>query len=218
LRLASGSLLLSILLLACSCSALQRHHDAKPEVIRQTEAALSDAGFRAIGIDTSDHASLASTLPPHEIRSYGAQSRTVYWYYDPDLCGCLYEGDQPSFDRYQLAMRQQHDTEIYASESRDEEVASLNAINGGIFPPPIFLLGVGGIYGGYGGYPVPPPGGGHHHHPGGNPGAGNPGAPGHIPAPGHSSGPVVGGPGIGGGGHGIGGGHGMGGGHGGHGH
>ena len=72
-------------------------------------------------------------LPPDEIRSYAAQSGTVYWYYDPDICVCVYEGHQNEFDRYQMALRQESDTAQYAAESDDQQVASLNALNGAFF-------------------------------------------------------------------------------------
>jgi len=119
---------------------------------------LSDAGFTTIKLDTSDKVGLVQDLPPHEIRSYAAQAGTVYWYYDPDVCSCVYEGHQNEFDRYQMAMRQQNDTAQYAAESGDQEVASLNALSGAFFPPP--LIWVGGFAPRYFGHG---PGGGSHH-------------------------------------------------------
>ena len=62
------------------------------------------------------------------LRSYAAQSGTVYWYYDPDICECVYEGHQGDFDRYQMAQRQETDTAQYAAQSSDQQVASLNAL------------------------------------------------------------------------------------------
>jgi hypothetical protein len=52
-----------------------------------------------------------------------------------------YEGHQGDYDRYQMAQRQESDTAQYAAQSNDEQVASLNALNGGFFPPPIFWIG-----------------------------------------------------------------------------
>ncbi|MGA7873270.1 MAG: hypothetical protein WCA22_20460 [Candidatus Binatus sp.] len=117
---------------------------------------LSDAGFTTIKLDTSDKVGLVEDLPPHEIRSYAVQSGKVYWYYDPDICACVYEGHQSEFDRYQMALQHQDDPEQYAAESNDEQVSSLNALNGTFFPPPIFWIGgfnpgPRGYYGGHGG-------------------------------------------------------------------
>jgi len=158
-------------LIASGCAAYRHYEASRPETIRKTEAMLSDAGFIAIKIDTSDKVGLVQDLPPYEIRNYKAQSGAVYWYYDPDVCSCVYEGHQNEFDRYQMAVRQQNDTEQYAAESEDQEVASLNALNGMFFPPPLIWVGgfapgphIGGGHGGShgGGYNGGGSHGGHH--------------------------------------------------------
>lgn len=128
--------------LSASGCALYRHYqDSKPETVRKTEAMLSDAGFTTIKVDTEEKGGLVEDLPPDEIRSYKIESGDVYWYYDPDICECVYEGHQGDYDRYQMAQRQESDTAQYAAQSDDEQVASLNALNGTFFPPPIFWIG-----------------------------------------------------------------------------
>ena len=155
-------------LIVSGCSLYRRYEASKPENVRKTEAMLSDAGFTTIKLDTDDKVGLVEDLPLHEIRSYAAQSGTVYWYYDPDICGCVYEGHQSDFDRYQMASQHENDAAQYAAESNDEQVASLNALNVGFFPPPIFWIGgiapVPHYYGG-GGYRG---GGGRRHFGGGS--------------------------------------------------
>ena len=128
-------------LIFSGCAAYRRYEASKPENVRRTEAMLSDAGFTVIKLDTDDKVGLVEDLPPDEIRSYAAQSGTVYWYYDPDLCECVYEGHQGEFDRYQMAREHENDTAEYAAESDDEQVASLNALNATFFPVPIFWIG-----------------------------------------------------------------------------
>ena len=136
------------------CAIYRRYEASKPETVRKTEAMLSDAGFKTIKVETDDQGGLVEDLPPDEIRKYSAQSGAVYWYYDPDICVCVYEGHQGDYDRYQVAQRQESDTAQYAAQSDDEQVASLNALNGGFFPPPIFWIGgeapvfIGGGHGG----------------------------------------------------------------------
>ena len=149
-----------LLALTLSDCALYRDYEAsKPETVRKTEAMLSDAGFTTIKVDTDEKGGLVEDLPPYEIRSYKAESGAVYWYYDPDICLCVYEGHQGEYDRYQMAQRQESDTAQYAAQSDDEQVASLNALNGGFFPPPIIWIGgiapvphFGGGGGGFGGH------------------------------------------------------------------
>ena len=154
-------------LIMLGCAATHRNDASQPEEINKTEAMLSDAGFRTIKIDTSEPVGLAMSLPLRELRSYDAQSGTVYWYYDPDICSCVYEGHRDEFDRYKMLVRQQNDTVQYVAESEDEEVASLYSLNPNFFPPPIFWVGGdahaqgGGHGGGHGGMHGGAHGGGH---------------------------------------------------------
>jgi hypothetical protein len=151
-------------LIVSGCSMYRSYEAGKPETVRKTEAMLSDAGFTTIKVDTDEKGGLVEDLPPHEIRKYTAQSGTVYWYYDPDICACVYEGHQSDYDRYQMSQRQESDTAQYAAQSDDQQVASLNALSGAFFPPPIFWIG------GFAAIPHSPGGGlprGGHHFPGG---------------------------------------------------
>jgi hypothetical protein len=138
---------------------------------------LVDAGFQKIVIDPSDTDSLASHLTPYELRSYPASGGQVIWYYDPDQCTCVFEGSQDACDRYQMLVRQQSDLAQYAAQSEDQEIVSLNAMNGTMFPPPIFWIGGssergrrGGRGGGHGGGHGA---GGHGGHGGGGHGGGH---------------------------------------------
>jgi hypothetical protein len=129
------------MLIVSGCAATRRYEAWRLEEVNQTETMLSDAGFKTVKIDTSEQVGLAQNLAPHELSSYAAQSGTVYWYYDPDICSCVYEGHQNEFDRYTMLLRQQRDTARYVAESEDDEVASLYSMNPTCFPPPIFWVG-----------------------------------------------------------------------------
>jgi uncharacterized membrane protein YgcG len=128
-------------MLASGCSAYRQYQASKPDNVRKTEAMLTDAGFSTIKLDTDDKVGLVEELPAHQIYTYKTQSGAVYWYYDPNICGCVYEGHQGEFDRYQEARKHEDDAAEYAAQSEDQEVAQLNALNGGLFPPPIFWIG-----------------------------------------------------------------------------
>jgi hypothetical protein len=182
--------------IAPGCSVYKHYQAAKPENVQKTEAMLTDAGFHTIQIDnsSSEQAGLAANLPTYELRQYAASSGSVYWYYDPDICSCVFEGDQAAFNSYQMAQQQRHDIAEYASQSQDQEVASLNALNGRMFPLPILWLGSGGFYSGFFH-------GGGIGHGGGGLGGGGRGGGTHIGG-GRSTGGGGGGGGHGGGGHG----------------
>jgi hypothetical protein len=100
-------------LIVSACAATRHYETSRPEEVSKTEAMLSDAGFKPTKIDTSEQVGLAKNFSPHEIRNYYAQSGTVYWYYDPDICSCVYEGHQDEFDRYEMLVKQQSDTAKY---------------------------------------------------------------------------------------------------------
>ena len=175
--------------------------------VRDTEAKLEDAGFTKVLVDTPSE-DLAQ-LPTFKLNQYQTASSMVFWYYDPDYCRCLFEGNQAEADRYELARQHQNDLAQYQENETEESVAQqglmASAFNGAV-PSPFFWGGWGawygygvGYYGGSGGYR----GGGLH-----NPKLGG----------GRGKGGGLGGGGrhIGGGGHGFGGGRGFG--HGGVGH
>ncbi|MGH7815259.1 MAG: hypothetical protein ACREQI_14795, partial [Candidatus Binataceae bacterium] len=123
---------------------------SRPAAIRKTEAMLAQAGFGKIDVETNDQAGLVSHLTPYELRRYELANGQVYWYYDPKICACVYEGNQNCFGRYQMLVWAERNLEQYAAQSQEYEVDSLNLLNPYYFPPPIWLLP-------YGGAPYPRP-------------------------------------------------------------
>ena len=132
--------MLSAVMLA-GCAASRRYEASRPEKVEITEAMLSEAGFRTIKVDPSENVGLVSDLAPHEIGTYDAVSGTVYWYYDPRICSCVYKGRQDEFDDYQMLVTQQNDTAQYVADSDDTEISSLYTLNPTYLPPPAFWGG-----------------------------------------------------------------------------
>jgi hypothetical protein len=153
-RRAIAALLAAIITLISACSLYQRYEAQKPENIQAKETLLTDAGFKRMEIDAA-HREQMDGLEANELRYYDSADGRVYWYYDPTVCQCIYVGDNPAYDSYVLAARQQQDIAQYVSESEDADAASLYAFNGAMFPPPIFLFGgglaAGGAFGGFSG-------------------------------------------------------------------
>jgi hypothetical protein len=117
--------------------------------IAQTEAMLTEAGFHPVELSSPDQVELAKSLPTHEMHYYDTGNGPVFWYYDPDQCGCVYVGGTGDYDRFEDAQKQEHDISEYAAETQDEQVASLYVLNPVMFPPPLFI-GAGFPYGWYG--------------------------------------------------------------------
>lgn len=147
----SVALAVVLAMLAPGCAAYRDYEASKPANVHETEAMLSDAGFTTIKLDNDDKVGLVEDLPAHKLYTYKTQSGAVYWYYDPDVCECVYEGHQAEYDRYQLALQHENDVAQYAAQSEDQEIAQLNALNGGLFPPPIVWIGGVGPIAHYGG-------------------------------------------------------------------
>jgi hypothetical protein len=148
-------LFFTTMFLAAGCSSVPQWQESeqasKPDNVQQTEAMLSDAGFLRINIDSSDEDPLARQLSPYELRSYSGSDGPVYWYYDPQVCACVFEGNDEAYNRYLMDQRQEQDIVQYASESQDQEVASLNGLNTMMYPAGLF--GYGGGIGGFYAYP-----------------------------------------------------------------
>src|SRR5215472_15239636 len=205
-----------IAILALSGCSTTKDQGPPPDELtaRGTEAMLQEAGFTRI--DVEEPSDELKSTPYFKLNQHQTDSGLRFWYYDPDYCGCLYDGDQNAADRYAMELQQQKDLAAYEGDYETEESAAqqawmASAYNGGI-PSPYFW---GGWYDWYGcgmGYyycaGAPPPGwGGGSGKGGSGKGGGGKfggGGVGHGAPPPHTGGPHFGG--FGGGGHG----HGMG--------
>lgn len=195
----------------CAVLSCATENKTDQETVRQTEMMLEEAGFTKIDVDVPSED--LENLPTYTLNQYPGASGTVFWYYDPDYCQCLFEGRQADADRYQLALDHKNDLAAYEDESEESAAQQglMASAYGGAIPMPFLWGGYsafpiwygygwghhGGGYHGGGSAPPPGGGGGGGHHPGGGHG-------GHGGHSGHSGG--WGGVSHGGGGH-SGGGH-----------
>lgn len=162
--------------LAASCSAYTDFQESRPANVAKVEARLEDAGFHQISISTPEQNGAVAQLPLHRLNRYDSKQGSVFWYADPTVCKCLYQGDQDAYARYEGIVEQEKDTAEYLNDTRPYQVASLEAF-GDSFPTPtmfgpmwpIFIIpppgGVVQVGGGPGGGPI-------HVH--GGPGSGGP--------------------------------------------
>lgn len=73
----------------------------------QTERLLAAAGFQSKIANTPAKFNSLRNLPQNRIVMGQKDGVTRYLYADTTVCGCLYYGDQPAYDRYQqLALEQ----------------------------------------------------------------------------------------------------------------
>jgi len=178
-------------LLACaiasSCSLYRNYKDSRPANVMETEARLARAGFRRVPIETPEQDGAVAQLPMHKLNRYDSAKGSVFWYLDPDVCHCLYEGDESTYQQYVGILEQEQQTAEYVNDVRPEQVAYLSPF-GYAFPTPLLLGGWPILYPGDGGYYYRPPpiigshpgggggsrsgGGPIHPHPGGGGGGG----------------------------------------------
>ena len=157
-----------ILAVAGSCSLYENHEANNPANVMEVEARLVKAGFRRIPIDTPQENGAVAQLPMHRLNRYQSARGSVFWFADPTICHCLYEGDQTSYQTYAGLLQQEHDTAEYVNDVQPEQVAGLSPF-GYAFPPPLLLGGWPAMIPGAGSGPIRSaggPGGGVFSHPG----------------------------------------------------
>jgi hypothetical protein len=93
--MAGWVLALTVGLAAYGCASL-READ-----IRATEDMLAAAGFTMKPADTAEQAANLQSLPPHQLTLQRRNSEPYYVYADPDVCRCVWVGNQQQFSRFQ---------------------------------------------------------------------------------------------------------------------
>jgi hypothetical protein len=152
----------AIVAFAPSCSLYDDYEATQPANVTKIESRLKQAGFQKVSIETPLENGAVEQLPMHRLSRYQSANGSVYWYADPTVCSCLYQGDQKAYQRYAGLLEQENDTAEYVNDERPEQVAYLSPF-GYAFPPPLIL----------GGWPVIIPSGGNGvHFIGGPPGGG----------------------------------------------
>lgn len=126
--------------LAESCSLYDNYEDSRPATVMEIEAQLVQAGFRRVPIESPEQNGAAAQLPMYRLNRYQSANGSVYWYADPTVCQCLYEGDQRDYETYAGLLEQEHDTAEYVNDVQPEQVAYLSPF-GYAFPPPLILGG-----------------------------------------------------------------------------
>jgi hypothetical protein len=149
---------------AASCSVYNDYQASRPENVTKVEARLDQAGFRKVSIETPAQDGAVAQLPLHQLNRYDSAKGSVFWYADPTVCRCLYQGDLQAYMRYTGILQQENDTAEYVNDTQPEQVAYLGSF-GETFPRPLIFGPAGPIF------VIPPPGGAFHH-PGGGLGGG----------------------------------------------
>jgi uncharacterized membrane protein YgcG len=141
------ALALSIVMIAgcaTSSSSLNPFGDSKTpqEQAADIDPMLQAAGFSALPATTPEQEARLQALPPLKL-SYYDDTKGVrhYWLADPDVCKCIFHGDEASYQRYeniklenQVADRDRHAVEMQQQQQ----------MMGNGFGPPGMGFGGGG--------------------------------------------------------------------------
>jgi hypothetical protein len=108
---------LAIGLFAAGCVSQQQQ-------VANKEDLLSAAGFTVRPADTPQRQAQLASLPPHHFIQKDRNGKIIFLYADPLVCGCLYIGDQPAYDRYRQEVFQRHLADQQALTAEMNENAS----------------------------------------------------------------------------------------------
>jgi hypothetical protein len=121
------------------------------EQAQEIEPMLDTAGFQSMHVSNPVQRNRLKALPSMTMGYYRDQHGVAnYWLADPDYCGCLFYGDEPAFERYQL-LKKDNQT---AENDRHALQAQRYQQPFGPWAPPGFGPGVGFGFGpgtGFGG-------------------------------------------------------------------
>jgi len=134
---------------AASCSIFSNYERSRPANILELEARLERAGFHRIPIETPAQNGAVEQLPLYKLNRYDSAKGSVFWYADPGVCHCLYQGDEQAYQQYAGILQQERETAAYVNSTSADQVAYLSPF-GYAFPPPLL----------WGGWPILIPDGG----------------------------------------------------------
>ena len=76
--------------------------------IENRESMLSAAGFKPIVANTPQKVASLKKLPAHKFVLQSKGDRSFYVYADPSVCGCLYYGNEQSYQTYRKMVFEQN--------------------------------------------------------------------------------------------------------------
>ena len=140
-RRVAVALALTALALLCAGCASERAR------VEETEQMLAAAGFHVQPADTSERQAQLAALPPHKLLAQGLQvggsETTGYVYADPDVCHCIYVGDEKAFQAFQQLAFQKRLADEYLQAARMSDDARFDwNLWGPIFwgPAPVVVV------------------------------------------------------------------------------
>jgi hypothetical protein len=117
--------ILLALTLAATAAAVVGCAALREREIRDVEDMLAASGFVMRLADTADKAVNLQGLPPHRLVLQQRDGQPYYVYADPEVCKCVWVGDQKAYGQFQRLRIQK--------EIADEQLASAEAFRDAAF-------------------------------------------------------------------------------------
>lgn len=99
---------------------------AHPTDIIQDEGFLSAGGFRVIRADDSEKRRNLATLPAHRLVTETKGGAVYYVYADSTVCGCIYFGDEETYQEYRRLALNRHLTHREAMKAKPDQRIALD--------------------------------------------------------------------------------------------
>ncbi len=117
-------------MLIAACASFQETPAQKAQRI---DPVLSAAGFHLVPADSQKKQEISASMPPLTMHYYMAKDgKPRYWFADPYVCNCVYEGDEKAYQRYQNLRLQQ---KLVKEEERAAELNQDAAMQMNMYDP-----------------------------------------------------------------------------------
>jgi hypothetical protein len=117
--------LLRTLVLVVAAAAIGGCAGMREREVRDVEDMLAASGFVMRPADSADKAANLQSLPPHRLVLQQRDGQPYYVYADPDICKCVWVGDQKAYAQFQQMRIQK--------QIADEQLAAAQAYRDAAF-------------------------------------------------------------------------------------
>ncbi|MGH8012881.1 MAG: hypothetical protein ACREQ4_10315 [Candidatus Binataceae bacterium] len=140
----------AIVAIATGCAPMSQMNGLSPqEQAQNVDPMLQAAGFQELAAATPQQKQDLKSLPPYRIHYYtDSNGINHYWLADPSSCGCLFEGGEAAYQRYEnIKLQNQMTEEQQRAAEAQMQAQQMGGPMGPGFGGP---LGFGGFGGGFG--------------------------------------------------------------------
>jgi hypothetical protein len=117
--------ILWVLVLLAAAAAIGGCAAMREREVRDVEDMLAASGFVMRPADSADRAANLQSLPPHRLVLQQRDGQPYYVYADPDICKCVWVGDQKAHAQFQQMRIQK--------QIADEQLAAAQAYRDAAF-------------------------------------------------------------------------------------